>query len=1020
MTHTISSKLDSNRRIIADEEGRVSFVFPPFGANRPVVFEPPRFVIDGRPVDTPFQMKILLYDDSAEIESSLEGLFVRIKHDFHPIHDVPTRSIVVRNEANDPNSQVDLELWFRMPDNGEYAVVSSSDNLAMTYPDDSSSSRTPFVSTVPQRITFEQSLRELVRTRQVNAIVIHKQEHPFVEAPEGWEKLRRSFRPTASSNSTVVDGSPSYRLAANRLGPGESLLLRVPHWSLRTLRDSGGFSGIGYVVHKDDRIAATSCASIPTYLGRSDSVVDFALGLLSPIEFYDEPTVASVGSSVDRLATETPTQIVYVVLPSDFDKAESPALHNAVADRSAPVVITVPPVPAAFLPHKLRQAVTELLGAAALAGTDVPKHIIAMDPGISAALLGAALTPGRLLVPSLDAQEVTVIAENIGCRRVSIVGGPPEVGDSIRIISDQFDYGIADAVIEHFEDAEAASHAGVIEGTWRFAARRCIANAFLSVFLVGDYGLLKSLFEQAAGSYRLSGQSPPDGIAQGSDVDKLLHLAWARPELFVQSVSYASAGPTSLVVAILDSNRWHESVIGALYARSKRLPALFFQLPTDSAKKTRQKIADFDEIVGCDNSSDIGASMVDFKLEWVPDDLVSTVLRVSRKCITLFAPRADTPWELGSWDFSGDGPYWLAQEFDIGRMSGAAGVDASAIVYRTVDEAQQPMSSLGKALYAWDEDVDGILGDVLERQIGDALRSGLRVDVLLPPTRLSAVLEKWGDASELEIRDACKNAKILSLLATGEYSLVNLTGHGSVDSIGSAELSVSRETLSASDIPAIKGYPIVVLNCCWAGRAGYDEMLSVNNGLAVSLFKAGAFQVIAPIYPVSGVSAAHINSLLLDYGLTRSAARVCRRAKLARASGWESDGAIEDMWWITYGDPSVSKFFEFDGLWEIEDAIEKLPKMFPNLKHVPAADVDWIMDLSKRQVRVGFEVAQRWGAAASASMISRQSSFGDLARQVLARSENAISEAAGNVDALIERAERFYDAVRKEAAARND
>jgi hypothetical protein len=202
----------------------------------------------------------------------------------------------------------------------------------------------------------------------------------------------------------------------------------------------------------------------------------------------------------------------------------------------------------------------------------------------------------------------------------------------------------------------------------------------------------------------------------------------------------------------------------------------------------------------------------------------------------------------------------------------------------------------------------------------------------------------------------------------GEYSVIVLVLHGVRQADGEVSLAVEDEFISGADLPELRSDPIVVLNSCWAGRTTADDSQALVGGLAVQFVGRGAFQIIAPRFPVSAGGAVLVTKLVLRYGWTRSAARMLRRARQVAAAAPPAAPYLEldTLWYTAYGDPTASKMFELDGVWEVEDAVEKLASIIPDLEPFqddPAA-ARRVVDLSREWVRQGMDIAKSWAMRA--------------------------------------------------------
>ncbi len=971
MANVVFSRRSVPYEIKMYDNGDSSITYAAFGDTRPILFRAPRiFVhIDGRRHEEGGVIEINpgpseMFSISADMK--LDDLALRIGLGYHPIHNVPIRTILIQNISTRP-LDVEVEVWFPMSKQTAYAVVSSTDQISIASMDEVPE-ELALVSTTPKILEIESGGIE-----QVNSVIVHKIEQPLANSPD-WGSLGKYHLSAPRDGHALVDGSPSYHLACDRLRVGEFFGVMAPYWFLRTLKDSAGFSGISYLVPSDSWANAISCVNAPTHLGSGNPTIDSVLGLLSPIEFYDNFEETSIQAALSRISRHTPSQVSYIVPPEDVTREQIVSLHEQVSQSNDLRVLIIPPGPDAFVPIHLWRGVEELLQSPLNKGRDksVRRHCIVTQGGLTPVLLSAALAHDRVVIPDASPIEVAVLIETGEFSSVTLLGHSEEFEKAVRFAAKERGVDVSPVSIIRFRNIEAAIGEGHLEDEWMFAARRCVANAAISLFVINDAVPLRCLQEQFIISCRISGLEVPAHLEEGLDIGFLHKIAQAQPNLVIRSSTYPSSGPASLVLASLDSDRWQDAVLAASYAKAKKLPATFFRLE----EKERSQALAFSRLLhrhGEVDGQSIREARKNLQLSWLPASTVRKLMLVAKNSITLFTPNTEIPWEFSSWAVEGRADRLVAQEYDIGRMTATHSKHSSAIVYRAILESYEPVSVSNTVLIVWDTGADGILGDYLEKLVAEVLGLGLRVDTLVPASRLERLLKNHGASTNWEIRDIASKDKFLAVCRSRSYSLMSISAHGGLSS-GVSYLSLSGEELMGSEIPELSGHPIVLLNSCSSARTAFDYNARINNGFSVELISRGAFQVVAPTLPVTGPVAAGITSLLLNYGMTRSAARVVRRYKQLMAEGSELGPELGTSSYVSYGDPSASKFFEIDGFWEIEDVVEKVPKQVPVLRDLDG-EVRWlreVLDFWRRHALMALDVAKKWGYSSASGILSRK------------------------------------------------
>ncbi len=163
---------------------------------------------------------------------------------------------------------------------------------------------------------------------------------------------------------------------------------------------------------------------------------------------------------------------------------------------------------------------------------------------------------------------------------------------------------------------------------------------------------------------------------------------------------------------------------------------------------------------------------------------------------------------------------------------------------------------------------------------------------------------------------------VVELLSDGGFDLLHYAGHGVGDSANIGDealvLSVARNgarwepdsklgpvdvsnSASLAESPCDDFRPIVFLNCCETGRAGYT--LTSVGGLASSFLKAGAGVIVSPLWSVDDVAAAEFSASF--YSALKAGETLASAARTARAKIRDSG----DQTWLAYtiyGEPSAT------------------------------------------------------------------------------------------------------------------
>lgn len=917
-----------------------------------------------------------------QMETEHTGLLVHVLLGYHPIHRVPTRHIVVRNISGKSIADLEVEIGFRMPTNSEFVVLTSSDRIRML-PSEKPGTELDVIGTAPLPVFLCPSLDPTVRTAQVNSLLLPcgRGKRAGAVTP-AWQSLLDKHYPGTSSDQVLVDGYPAYWLKESMLEPEHAFAVTAPHFLLRTTRDTAGISGIGFVVYRDDMAGALACINAPTHLASTKGTVEQLLGLYSPIAFYDTVTTADVLACAQRLQQETGVSLVYVVLPdADADKTFETALVEALTECHV-VVFDSGTKPEVF-PVLLHLEVLRVLAAAAFQEPVLPQQLVVTPFVLDPTTLADAQLPHSLLCLSENPALIAYLIHKYHLKEVLFAQPLADalVQEVLAIARHyQFDCtGVSFRSIDRMTTTNQLAGAAA-----RQAANRCVANATVSVFQVNNIGLIDQLFAQMAESLRLWNPelaALAKQVQAERNIDQLGSVVEVLPDLAVRSVAYSMCGPCALVVSVLTPQRWHDAIIAAQFARAKQLPVVFVTIENAARVFAKAQLSAIDTIAlteatelkpdpvrraaVCKQLTDI---VVGIGWQWLSAVDQFSLKHLARKSLIIFDAGLDLPWELASWPLRGAEQFQdlalLAQQFDISRMTAAQSGHVGRFVHRTFRESLAPPTANNRVLLIWDTAIDSFMGGLLESQARELLAAGFEVHVVAPAARLKS-LQKHVPNNATFVADACTRASVLAYLGNGAYSVIVAVLHGVRQADGDIALAVNQEFISRAELPELQSHPVVVLNSCWASQTTNTDAQEVLGGLAMQCIERGAFQIIAPRFPVSALGAKWITNLILRYGWTRSAARVLRGVRQAvRFAEPELIPYLEldTLWYMSYGDPTASKMFELDGIWEVEDAVAKLGKLVPVLE--PFLDnptqARHSIELTRAMVQQGAHIARIW------------------------------------------------------------
>lgn len=961
------------------DNGDTTIAYAGFSDVAPCQFKIPDLVvkINGEEVLDRSHWDFIPLDDGQTIlETEVGGLTIRAGHTIHAIHNTPLRILSVINKSNVVKTNIDVEFYFQLRADSPYAVFSSSDNLAAY---GNAGDQMEALFTIPEPVSVSPD-----SLAHVSSLVFRKHQRIMQDALDLPAKFRKTpYFENWRDGVFNVNASPAYRFTCTALEPGQYAGLSITHWFLRTLTDSCGFSGIAYVIPQNDWKAALICMSAPTHIRTRNLVVQAGIGLLSPIDFYEQFAVDSIMETVENLSSNTNISMVYVIPPESTPNEQIKAVHDQVKSQASVEVLSVPDIPRFALAYKLRESINELLAAGPLANAPEETNCVAIGGDISVALLNAARYGKGDIVPVSDVDSLVQIIEYAGYETVSLVGYSSAFEKLLRDMLEQNSISIS---IEHIEVED--------ETAWAFrdAARQTIVNAVLSIFILNNAYYLVALEELYRASLKLNGFEIPDDLRLALNPNFFAEVATAAPEQTVRSIAYAAIGPPALVLGVLERVRWHDAVMGANFSRAKKSPVFFLELNETLVQKFLTDIRRLDTSVAEKDSQEIDRNLNLLSLEQFGEAMKRALLHLPRKALTIFSPRGELSWELLSWGAM-ETRILVGRYFDVGRMGGGTGLSTARAVWRSLSEAHEPMFSMERVLFAWDSDVDDIVGDALEESLKQALHQGFSVDLLVPSDRLERILNTHAGLGNLLIREAATKTMLLELLGRESYAMVFLAAHGG-EPTSAGLLEFSDEMLFDYELPAMSGYPVMMLNSCWTGRAVYDDVEGRNAGIAIELLDRGAFQVLAPTYPVSGRSAMILSQRLLIHGLTRSAARVLRQLKQ------DVHAPADILWFVAYGDATATKFFGIDGIAEMEDIAEKVPKIIPSIEfdELSPDESRQVIDIWLRQATAALERAKIWGASALHLIEANEAQWGSIGKTLRQNAEVDYERVSAIVD----------------------
>jgi hypothetical protein len=990
------------------DDGSTSIDYRAFSNATPCRFSPPILVlnIDGKRITRDIQWRLRILntpDRPVQMMTELEGILIRANFDVHPIHKIPTLFIAAENVSNTAKRNVDLELTFRLERNSSYAVLSSSDNINLMEED---SSEVRAVFTVPRVLSVS-----LDKLTHISSIVFRKHENVLPSLNSHSPRTRRNATlPEDWRDGTVnVDASPAYRFLCPLLEPKQRARIFVRLWFLRTMTDSCGFSGLAYAIPYDDWKATLACIAAPTHIKSDGFIVEKNVGLLSPIEFYKEYTLEGIERAIHNLIKGADTSAVYLIHPESASDEQIEQMHNSLQERLPLFLLSIPASLRSMLAYKLRESICDLLSGDTAAYVPKATKCIAISTEISVEAINAAVYGEGDLIACADVEELCAMIAAVRYTTVQLVGHTAEFERQLKAA---LGLHIPDITVERFQpERTGEAEPDGTEWAFREAARQTIANAALSVFAQNNLFYLQALEETYLTYCNLNDIPVPETVRLSTEPAYFAEIAAAVPDQTVRSAVYASIGPPAMVLGVVDGERWHDAVLAGSFARAKKLPAYFLKLDDSTMQAFLPDVRQLDDAIRQDDMQEIAAALDSLELKRLGSGAMRALLYLPRKALTIFAPKGELPWELLSWPGVTDSRILVGSYLDTGRIGAGGVLNTARAVWRSVAEAREPMFASERVLFAWDAPVDGIIGDSLEDTLGVALSEGFKVDVLVPLDRYNRILSRHGQRGNLVHRAIATKPKLLQLLGSETYAMIFLAAHGGEpETVG--QLEFAGKVLLDQELPQMSGHPLCILNSCWTGRAVYDEVQRTNAGIAIALLDNGAFQVLAPTYPVSGVAAGLVSRAILTHGFTHSAARVLRQLKqqIAHSPTDYAAVAADLRWFIAYGDSTAVKFFNIDGIAEMEDVAEKVSRMFPateGFTELPKSVRLRIIDHWHRQTKVVLSRAKHWGEVALNVIVENESYWGSIGKTLRMNAEAEHKRVAAFVDRTLTNVERM-------------
>lgn len=988
------------------DNGGTSITYTGFGSAVPCRFGAPDVVlsIDSERINCDADWSLTKSHGQVRLmELEIGGMILRTWLDIHAVHNIPVRYITLLNTSGVVKKNIEIETFFQLDPSCPYAVLSSCDELHFL----GESPEVDKISTAPLLIPASAG-----QIAHVSSLVLKKLQNtdPGARSPRGHQhRSTQAFEQWG----TNVEASPAYRFLCPTIGPTQVTGLAVAHWFLKTTTDSCGFSGFAYVVPSGDWKATLACLNAPTHIETGNFVVDGAVGLLSPIAFYDGYSTEQIEAAIETIGNETSTVFVQLIHPENVSNEQVVEMHDSLQSRERLQVVSVNNWQRSLLAYQLRKGVFDQLCAGLLADAPGVTNCIAVDGDISADAITAALYGDGDVMYVSDVRELCTAVAGVGYETVSLVGHTPKFESQLKamlfMLSNEAKVDRLEVENVNFEAKDGT------EWAFRTATRQTIVNAALSVFVMNDFFYIRALEEIFLSYCQIREIPGAEALNLSGSPAILAEFAVLNPDQTVRGVTYASVGPPGMILGVLDGEHWEDAALAGSFARAKKLPAYFLDLDEATAKDLLEDGCRLDLSVALGDVQAIDGDLSMFQLQKLGKGAVRAILHLPRKAMTIFSSRGELPWELLSWRGAGGSHVSIGSYLDVGRMGGRASLDSARVVWRSLNETHEPMFGFERVLFAWDAAVDDIIGDSLEPAIEEALARGFMVDALVPPNRLGSILSNHGALDNLLFRDASTKAKLLHLLGGQEYSVIFLAAHG-----GKPEdrgcLEFAGEALLEHEFPQISGYPVIVLNSCWAGRAIYNDVEGTNAGIAVGLLDRGAFQVVAPTYPVSGMSAAAVSQALLTHGLTRSASRVLRQLKYRVAQQADDSHPVADVrWFVAYGDSTAAKFFSIDGLAEMEDVAEKVSRMVLNIEgfaDLPRPKRLLLVNLWHRQTKSALARARKWGQSALNVIEANETHWGSAGRALRESAEAEYERLLSFVDQALAKIERAAESLR--------
>ncbi|MHA1230601.1 MAG: C25 family cysteine peptidase [Candidatus Helarchaeota archaeon] len=364
-------------------------------------------------------------------------------------------------------------------------------------------------------------------------------------------------------------------------------------------------------------------------------------------------------------------------------------------------------------------------------------------------------------------------------------------------------------------------------------------------------------------------------------------------------------GPQSVILSTISENNWHNAIIGANYSNSKNTVCYIIEDNTIDEKKTIGKLLERIDENLMDNKKLI--SYFTYLGKILTKNIPRIVLDFAQYLI-LFPVDYNVPFELIFYE-GRFGPESISTKYNIGRIVGDDIYDTSFLATSSIIFSLKG-HKLSKALIV--ADPRGDLEFSREESTGVALFFDIHK---IPYTFLSGspvieeakrsrkrVEKKFGIKFDLDkFKDLKKPVKELLLDKLKDVNLVHFTGHGGIDDEEGPFLVLYDDILTINDIPKkLDGNPLIFANAC---LAGLSVNYTGNVSLASKFIEKGAIGYIGALWRVSDIVGDLIGLLFYDYLTLVPIGDILRILKETFISIISDD--YTPLAFILSGDPSI-------------------------------------------------------------------------------------------------------------------